>query len=149
MPASAAVPETSTGAATTIRALSTPAVARVEEYIKDMDQLMFCVVTEMPVPSPVSVTRAGKQTRADLVCRNDAAQQRLFVVDGDFNQLILGRSRAQQVHDLFKLFAVQIVAVADEAFRGCRVRDVGFVGKRSRRNQQHQECQQQRGSFFL
>ena len=67
MPASAAVPETSTGAATTMRALSTPAVARAEEYIEDVTQLMFCVVTEMPVPSPVSVTRAEESEREPIL----------------------------------------------------------------------------------
>ena len=50
-PVSAAVPDTSKGAATIIFASVMPAVASALTYICDVHQLMFEVVTSRPSPS--------------------------------------------------------------------------------------------------
>ena len=78
MPASAAVPETSTGAATTILAFWTPAVMSAEEYMDGVTQLMLWVVTEMPVPSPVSVTRAEEMEREPILSAETMPPSRFF-----------------------------------------------------------------------
>ena len=72
------MPETSTGAATTILAFCTPAVMSAEEYIEGVTQLMLCVVTEMPVPSSVSVTRAEEMEREPILSASTTPPSRFF-----------------------------------------------------------------------
>ena len=51
----------------TVRLVITGTEINTLVYIEDVTQLMFCVVTEMPVPSPVSVTRAEESEREPIL----------------------------------------------------------------------------------
>ena len=66
MPVRAAVPLTSKGAATMMRASVMPAVARALIYISPVHQVMLLVVTDMPLPSGSSSTYTQEIERVPI-----------------------------------------------------------------------------------